>query len=194
MTDMNATPPRLAQWVAGVFVPAREIDSVTGDLLEEYREVQLGERGKRHADLWYFAQVLSLAGRVIWPGLLAIVALRLLTFPLPGRTIPSLVPSPGTSLLDAVVLIWIGYHAAARTGQSITGILAASATGVLGFGSFFVYAIATQPSLLLAPVRTPFVVVIFCVLLLIAVLFAVVAGAAGAAAGRWRHSIQQKAA
>src|SRR4051812_34481468 len=194
MTDMNATPPRIAQSLAAVFLRDSEVDSVTGDLLEEYREVQRHARGKRRADLWYFAQVLSLVGRIVWPGILAIVALRLLTFPLPGRTIPSLVPSPGTSLLDAVVLIWIGYHAARRTGQSITGILAAGATGVLGFGSFFVYAIATQPSLLLAPVRTPFVVVIFCVLLLIALLFAVVAGAAGAAVGRWRHSIQHKAA
>jgi hypothetical protein len=192
MTDMNATPPRIAQSLAAVFLRDAEVESVTGDLLEEYREVQLDARGKPRADLWYFAQVLSLVGRVVWPGLLAIVALRLLTFPLPGRSIPSLVPSPGTSILDAMVLMGIAFYAARRTGQSITGIVAAVTTGVLGFGSFFVYAIATGPSLLLAPVQDPFVVVIFCVLLLIALLFAVVAGAAGAAVGRWRYSVQHR--
>ena len=66
-------------------------------------------------------------------------------------------------------------------------------TACVGFASFFVYAVVTQPSLVMAPLTTPFVIVIVCVLLIIAMTFAVVAGATGAAVARWRHATMQSA-
>jgi len=89
--------------------------------------------------------------------------------------------------------VWAAYHGAKRTGRVITGVLTSMVTACVGFASFFVYAVVTQPSLVMAPLTTPFVIVILCVLLIIAMTFAVVAGATGAAVARWRHATMQSA-
>ena len=186
MTDVN--PPKAAQALISGFIRQQEVDAITGDLLEAYRADKRPALGKYGANVWYVRQALSIAGRVLWPGVVAILVLRIVSFPLAKGWNPSLVPSPGTSILDALVLVSAAYYGAARTGRVITGVLASMLTASIGFGSFFVYAVIMQPALLLAPVQTPFVIVIFCVLLLIASGFAIVAGVMGAAVGRWRHS------
>jgi hypothetical protein len=56
---------------------------------------------------------------------------------------------------------------------------------VLGFTMFLIYGAITRPILLLAPFENPFIFVIMTVLLAIAAGFGIVAGMAGAAAGRW---------
>jgi len=187
----NATPPRFAQALAGAFLRTEDVESVTGDLLEEYREVRHAALGQRRADLWYIAHVLSIVGHAVWPAVVAIVVLRLLSFPLPRGWNPSLVPSPGTSMLDVLIFVWAAYHGAKRTGRITTGVLSALVVALVGFGSFFVYAIVTDPTLILAPIKTPFVVVIFCVLLTIAMAVAVVAGMVGSSLARWRRSTPQ---
>ena len=73
-------------------------------------------------------------------------------------------------------------------------MLTSMVTACVGFASFFVYAVVTQQSLVMAPLTTPFVIVIVCVsCFVVAMTFAVVAGATGAAAGRWRHATVQSA-
>ena len=194
MTEVMATPPRFAQALAGVFLRDRDVDSVTGDLLEEYRERRRATFGRRQPDVWYVAQVLSIVGHVVWPAVAAVLVLRILAFRLPGGWNPSLVPSPGTSTLDALILMWAAYHGAKHTGRMVTGILSALAVGLFGFGSFFAYALVTTPSLVLAPFETPFVIVIFFVVLGIALAFAVAAGMIGAAVARWTPSAPQPSA
>lgn len=190
----NTTPPRFAQALAGVFLRNQEVDSVTGDLLEEYREVRHAQLGKRRADLWYLAHALSIVGHVVWPAIVAVIALRVLSFPLPRGWNPSLVPSPGTSMLDIAIFAWAAYHGAKRTGRVITGVLSAVVVALVGFGSFFVYAIFTDATLIVAPIKTPFVMVIFCVLLTIAMAVAVAAGIVGSSLARWRQSTSRPAA
>jgi len=157
MNHFDATPPRTAQALATVFLRQREIDAVTGDLLEEYRAEKRPALGKLRAN--------SGTRRKPWAS-----------------------PSPGTSMLDALILVWAAYYGPRRTGRTITGVATTIVTALAGFGSFFVYAVVTQPSLLLAPVQTPFVIVIVCILLAVAMAFALTAGALGAAAARWSRS------
>jgi len=121
----------------------------------------------------------------MWPCLVAIVALRIVSFPLPGGWNPSLVRAPGVSLLDAAIFLWAGYYGSHRTGRLGTGIVAAAATSFLGFATFFVYAAITTPSLLLAPFEKPFIFVIVSILLVMALGFGIAAGTVGAMVGRW---------
>src|SRR5262245_8145412 len=56
----DARPPRWIEALLRFFLSPRDRDSVTGDLLEEYREVILPSRGRWRAHLWYFRHALSL--------------------------------------------------------------------------------------------------------------------------------------
>jgi hypothetical protein len=55
-------PPRWAEGVLLLLLEPKHRDSVSGDLLEEYREVVQPARGSRGADLWYVRQV----GGFLW--------------------------------------------------------------------------------------------------------------------------------
>jgi hypothetical protein len=123
--------------------------------------------------------------RVIWPSLAAIVALRIVTFPLPHEWNPSLVPAPGVSVLDAAIFLWAGYHASRRMRRMASGLVAAALTSGVGLSIFFITAIIRSPSLLLVPFEKPFVIAIAGILTIIAVGFGIAAGAVGAAVGRW---------
>jgi hypothetical protein len=57
-TDLN--PPRWAEAVLRDSLPARDRETVTGDLLEEYREFIVPQRGLLSAHLWYLWQTASL--------------------------------------------------------------------------------------------------------------------------------------
>jgi hypothetical protein len=56
--DMSAQPPSWAQSLLALIVAPRNRDGIVGDLLEEYREVQVPQRGQDGADAWYVRQVL----------------------------------------------------------------------------------------------------------------------------------------
>ena len=53
----SATPPRWAETLLRLVLERGEFDSVSGDLLEEYRESIHPVRGQRGADRWYVRQV-----------------------------------------------------------------------------------------------------------------------------------------
>jgi len=185
MSDTQVTPPRWAQALLKSLLRPSDSESVPGDLLEEYREVRRPSLGRLRADAWYIEQMLSVLWRVAWPCVVAIIVLRILSFPLPRGWNPGLAPAPGLSLLDALIFVWAGYYGSQRTGRFSTGIVMSAVTSFLGFTVFFVYAAITRPSLLMAPFENPFVFVIMAILLTMALSFGVVAGTVGAAAGRW---------
>ena len=187
MIDRDDRPSPLAVLVLRALLRPADIESIPGDLLEEYREVRRPSLGRWRADLWYGAQVLSVLWRLIWPCAAAISAAILLTLALPRGWNPGLVPAPGVSVLDAVVLFGAGCYGALRAGRAVTGIVTAVATSLIGFSLFFVYAAVTRPGLLLAPFLDPFIFVILAELLAIAVSFGAGAGLAGALVGRWLH-------
>ena len=51
-------PPRLATWLAALFMPVEEAESLQGDLLEEFSSLA-SERGVAFARNWYWRQVLK---------------------------------------------------------------------------------------------------------------------------------------
>jgi len=53
----EATPPGWAEALLRIVLRPGDFDTVSGDLLEEYRESIHPARGPRRADLWYVTQV-----------------------------------------------------------------------------------------------------------------------------------------
>ena len=53
-------PPRWAEYVLRLLLNPRDCDPITGDLLEEYREVALPAMGPGRASLWYLRQAGSI--------------------------------------------------------------------------------------------------------------------------------------
>ena len=59
----RAHPPRWAEALLRLALAPRDEHTVSGDLLEEYRERIQPQRGSRRADLWYVIQVFGFAWR-----------------------------------------------------------------------------------------------------------------------------------
>jgi hypothetical protein len=184
MTDPFPNPPRWAHLLLMAVLNPADSETIPGDLLEEYREVRRPSLGRVRANLWYVRHVLSVLLRAVWPGMIAIAAVRMLSFPLPPGWNPSLVQAPGVSLLDAVIFLGVGYYGAQRTGRLAGGIVMSTLTSLLGFTVFLSYASMRDPSLLLAPFEKPFIVVILVTLLALTLSLGLVLGSLGAAAGR----------
>ena len=66
---MNASmpqPPAWAEALLRISLKPSDRETVSGDLLEEYRETVIPERGSRGADTWYLRQVTGFLWRVTW--------------------------------------------------------------------------------------------------------------------------------
>jgi hypothetical protein len=119
----NATPPGWADVLLRACLAQRDSDSVSGDLLEQYRETVRPARGRRGADLWYVRQVLGFVWRSarLWATLFAFVFL--------ARTaLDWLVPPADfharanvSTLLGAGIVLLAGFWAAARSGSLAVG-------------------------------------------------------------------------
>jgi len=57
--SMTADPPRWAEALLRAFLKPGDFESVSGDLLEQYRDSILPARGQVRADLWYATQVFT---------------------------------------------------------------------------------------------------------------------------------------
>jgi hypothetical protein len=70
---MTPTPPRWAEALLRAFLKPRDVDSVSGDLLEAYRDSIHPARGPFGANAWYVMQVLGFALPTagVWATLLA---------------------------------------------------------------------------------------------------------------------------
>ena len=193
MTDLQLNPPRVAHALLEVLVRPSDAESIPGDLLEEYREVRRPSMGRLRADVWYAKHVLSVLWRLVWPSAIAISVLRIVSFPFPGGSNPSLVPAPGVSLIDAFILVWAGYRGSQRTGRISSGLIIAVATSVVGYTAFVAYALVVDPTLIRAPFKKPLIFAILSIVALLALGFGLAAGTVGAAAGRWRRSLPSNA-
>ena len=190
MIDEQANPPRIAQWLLHVVLQPHDAESIAGDLLEEYRAARRPSLGRLRADAWYVRHVLSVVGRPVWPFALALVAVKsvlagFMLFPLAGPWIPSLVPAPNVSLLDAVFFLGAGYYGARRTGRLATGVVNAGVLSLIDFAMFAGYATLAFPTLFASIPEKPFILVIGCVFLAMAATFAVTLGTVGSAVGAW---------
>src|SRR4051812_32931024 len=75
---MNSRLPYPGAWAEAVLralLPPETRESVSGDLLEEYRDQQLPQRGLFRSRLWYLGQVAALLWRTTWPCVLMLVAM-----------------------------------------------------------------------------------------------------------------------
>jgi len=190
MIDEQANPPRIAQMLLRATLRPSDAESVSGDLLEEYRAVRRPSLGPLRADAWYWRHVLSVLGHLVGPFALALVAARValagfMLLPRSGGWNPSLVPAPNVSLIDALFFLAAGYWGARRTGRLATGLVNAAALGVIDFAAFAVSATWLFPTLPAAIWRDPFILLIGCALLALAMAFAAAFGTAGAAVGSW---------
>src|SRR5262245_35874686 len=68
MTEHAAQPmpPELAEWLLRLTLKRADRDTVSGDLLEEYRDSVVPARGKARADRWYALQVAGFLWRASW--------------------------------------------------------------------------------------------------------------------------------
>jgi hypothetical protein len=56
---IHRAPPRWLETALLRCLPARDRETISGDLLEEYREVQLPHLGPLRANIWYLRQLIS---------------------------------------------------------------------------------------------------------------------------------------
>ena len=210
MTNKEPSPPRLAEMVLQLSLKPSERESISGDLLEEYRAVRRPTLGALRANAWYIKHVVSVLWRLIRPYALVLAAQSVLlavTVFRPGHHAPnfrpelqhifvtmaavqgvlygSVLPAPGVSLFDALIYLAAAYHGVQRTRLIRTGLLAAGATSFVGFTVLFAAAAVITPSLVLAPFVKPFIFVILSVYLVIPVGYALLLGGLAGVIGKW---------
>jgi len=129
-----ADPPKAAEHLLRALLPPASVDTMTGDLLEEYRATRVPAAGRRRADFWYARQVagvfLRAYGWFVVPLLLTVVVHDLFnTFRdasgasyLDGLPRLALVPlSPGVAV---AVLLATAAYATWRTERWAGGVVA----------------------------------------------------------------------
>lgn len=131
---MTPTPPRWAEALLRVFLKPAVVESVSGDLLEEYRETIHPGRGQSAADAWYAMEVLGFVVRStrIWAVLFAaafIVRTALDWFAPPTDFHTRSVVS---TFCGVGLLLAAGLWASMRSGSFLAGTCAAVATTAIG--------------------------------------------------------------
>ena len=130
---IDAMPPGWAEALLRASLTRGDSDSVSGDLLEQYRESVRPARGPRRADLWYVTQVLGFVWRSarLWAALFAAAfltrtALDWLVPPADFHTRANV-----STLLGAGIILVAAFLAAARSGSFATGPVIGLATAAL---------------------------------------------------------------
>jgi hypothetical protein len=137
-TDRPTTlPPRWAESLLRMVLTAKDRDSVSGDLLEEFRETIVPSRGGG-ANRWYIRQAAGYVAREtwMWSALVAAILVSRYLF-------DSLAPiqyTPGVVALRSAVMTWAliatfalgaAWHVW-RTGHVRSGVLLALVTALIG--------------------------------------------------------------
>ena len=184
MTITERNPPPWADALLRSLLRPRDRESISGDLLEEYREVRRPALGARSADAWYIKHVLSVFWRLLWPFAIASIALHELTR-LVGLPHPALFQAPGVSAQDATLCLLAGYFASQRTALIRTGAIMAGAINALVVTMVFVSLAINTPALVLLLFHSPGYVFFPSVYLLIGLGFGIGVGSVGGIVGRW---------
>jgi hypothetical protein len=131
---MMATPPAWAEALLRLFLEPGAFDSVSGDLLEEYRDSIHPVRGQRGADVWYVMQVLGFVWRAarVWAVLFggAFVTRAALDWRLPPSDFHT--RSTVSTLLGVGILVAAGLWASWRSGSLVAGTVAGVAATAIG--------------------------------------------------------------
>ncbi len=133
----TAVPPRWAESLLRILLSSKDRDSVSGDLLEEYRESIVPSLGGG-ADRWYVRQVFGYVVRAAWMWG-ALVAAILVTRDLLDMLLP-IHYTPGVAAPRSTIMSWgliatfvcgAAWHAW-RTGHLRSGLLVAMTTAAIG--------------------------------------------------------------
>lgn len=123
-------PPRWAESLLRLLLEPEHRDSVPGDLLEEYRESVIRERGSRRADVWYLLQVAGFLWRATWSWAVvfsgALLARTLYDWLMP--TTDFVVRSTVSTWLGVSTLFVASFWSAWRSRSVIAGLLTAVVT------------------------------------------------------------------
>ena len=187
MNKEAPSPPRWAEAMLRSLLRPSDRESISGDLLEEYRAARHPKGGALCANAWYVTQVFSVLWQLIQPCAWTIAGLTvfLLMFRGPSLAVRSpwnlsLVPAPAISLLHCVIYLWAASRSSWRTRLIRTGIVAAGASALFAFVVTFAFLALETPGLVAVAFSKPFIFVILTVCLLLALAHGVVMGIVGA--------------
>ena len=193
----SATPPGWAETLLRVVLEPGDFDSVSGDLLEEYRESICPARGERRADVWYVTQVFGfvspgarLGGALFGAAFVVRTALDWFAPPLDFHTRATVSTGLGVGILLAT-----GFWAAWRSSSFVAGTIAGVAATVIGavvsiVGAGALLAIWHDPQTLAAIRGSGGLSEVFTLpvmMVLPGLLFGAIGGIVGAA-GKWLRS------
>lgn len=118
-------PPYWAEIVLRLFLKRGDRDTVSGDLLEEYRDAVLPSRGRSAADAWYIRQVAGFLWRATWAWALlfsgAFVARQAYDFLVPTSSFA--VRAEITTYTAVAILMATSFWAAWRSGSFVAGVV-----------------------------------------------------------------------
>jgi hypothetical protein len=147
MTDTN--PPRWAELALQVILKRRDRESIAGDLLEEYREEIVPNRGKPRRHVWYLVQVVSLMSAPQQAVLLGLVfGVWVIFFMTAAPVLPIFIQrryvvyksASGNGFGYAVILLLFvgaGYFAWRRTRELVPTIEAGATAALVSVGGLF---------------------------------------------------------
>jgi hypothetical protein len=130
---LNPAPPDWAEAVLQAFLKSRDFESVSGDLLEEYRETIFPARGRRGADRWYLSQVLGYGWRSAgaWATLFAVAFLTRTAMDWRLPTTDFHTRSMVTTSLGLGIFLLAGFWAGSRSGSVRAGAIVGLVTAGL---------------------------------------------------------------
>jgi hypothetical protein len=131
---MTATPPRWAEALLGMFLKRTDFDSVSGDLLEEYRDSIHPVRGQRRADAWYVMQVLGFVTRSVrvWAFLFGAAFVTRTALDWLAPPVDFSTRSTVSTFLGVGILVGAGLWASSRSGSLFAGTAAGVAATAIG--------------------------------------------------------------
>jgi hypothetical protein len=127
---MRTNPPAWAEAILRVFLRPEVFPSISGDLLEQYRDSILPVRGLFRADGWYLTQVLGCALRRILPWAISFAGAYVARFALDmlDPTTDFHTRSQVTTYTSIGLLLAVGFWTAWRSGSFFAGTIAGFAT------------------------------------------------------------------
>jgi hypothetical protein len=131
--SINATPPGWAEVLLRVFLRPGDFESVSGDLLEEYRDSVHPSRGPRGADVWYVRQVLGFVwrGARLWAALFAAAFIARTAVDWLSPTADFHSRATISTFVGVSILLIAGFWAASRSGSVVAGLVMGVATAVI---------------------------------------------------------------
>ena len=126
----TAKPPAWAEALLRIFLKPGDFESVSGDLLEEYRESVYPTMGQRRADRWYLAQVFGFLSRRIvpWAVLFGLADLTRTALDWFAPPVDFHTRSAVSTYLAIGILLAAGFWTAWRSGSLVAGTVAGAAT------------------------------------------------------------------